>query len=67
MIDLVLFFIFVTYGMVCVLDCVMKYQRMEALSNNIEMVEVTAMPMSPTTARQCKNKIIIKQEDEIIQ
>lgn len=66
MIDLVLFFIVVIYCMVCVLDCVMKLLRMEALNKKTEMVEVTAIPMSPTTARQCKNKIIIKQEDEII-
>lgn len=66
MIDLVLIFIAVMYCMLCGLDCAMKYRRMVALSNETEMVEVTAMPVSPTTARQCKNKIIIKQEDEII-
>lgn len=59
MIDLVLFFIFAIYGIICVLDCLMK-------QTSVEMVEVTAMPMSPTTASQCKNKIIIKKEDEII-
>jgi hypothetical protein len=66
MIDLVLFVIVVMYCMICVLDCVMKHRRMEVLNKNTEMVEVSAMPMSPTTARQCTNKIIIKQEDEII-
>jgi hypothetical protein len=66
MIDLVLFVIVVMYCMICVLDCVIKHRRMVALSNETEMVEVTAIPMSPTTASRCTNKIIIKQEDEII-
>ena len=66
MIDLVLLFISVMYCMLCGLDCAMKYRRTVALSNETELVEVTAIPMSPTTTSQCTTKIIIKQEDEII-
>jgi hypothetical protein len=34
--------------------------------SEIEMVEVRAVPMTPRSARQCTNKIIITTDNEII-
>ena len=34
--------------------------------SEIEMIEVRAVPMTPRSARQCTNKIIITTDNEII-
>lgn len=34
--------------------------------SEIEMVEVTAVPLSPRSARRCMDKIVISNDNEII-
>lgn len=78
MIDFVIILIYVCILWFCVTQCLMPcildaqldrsdFDRDDmSPTREIEMVEVNAVPMSPTIDSQCVHKIVLTIEDEIL-
>lgn len=77
--DYIIVLIWIVFLIFCLFNCIAPCLREELDReirdyiddetrhvSEIEMVEVRAVPMTPRSARQCTNKIIITTDNEII-